>query len=44
MKLLQVNAAGVQTQMAGLVEIPAIVKDVPDEAAIAMALIENISA
>ncbi|WP_420554707.1 ParB/RepB/Spo0J family partition protein [Neptuniibacter marinus] len=30
------------TQMAGLVEIPAIVKDVPDEAAIAMALIENI--
>ncbi|WP_299182326.1 ParB/RepB/Spo0J family partition protein [uncultured Neptuniibacter sp.] len=30
------------TQMADLLEIPAIVKDVPDEAAIAMALIENI--
>ena len=30
------------TQMAELFEIPAIVKDVPDEAAIAMALIENI--
>jgi ParB family chromosome partitioning protein len=30
------------TQMAELLEIPAIVKDVPDEAAIAMALIENI--
>ena len=29
-------------QMAGLKEIPAIVRDVPDEAAIAMALIENI--
>jgi len=29
-------------QMAGLGEIPAIVRDVPDEAAIAMALIENI--
>ena len=29
-------------QMAGLDEIPAIVRDVPDEAAIAMALIENI--
>ena len=30
------------SQMADLTEIPAIVKDVPDEAAIAMALIENI--
>src|SRR6202046_3938483 len=29
-------------QMAGLTEIPAIVRDVPDEAAVAMALIENI--
>ena len=29
-------------QLAGLQEIPAVVKDVPDEAAIAMALIENI--
>ena len=29
-------------QMAGLAEIPAIVRDVPDEAAVAMALIENI--
>jgi ParB family chromosome partitioning protein len=29
-------------QMAGLQEIPAIVKDIPDKAAIAMALIENI--
>jgi len=29
-------------QMAGLQEIPAVVKDIPDEAAIAMALIENI--
>jgi len=29
-------------QMAGLEEIPAVVKDIPDEAAIAMALIENI--
>lgn len=29
-------------QLAGLDEIPAIVKDVPDEAAVAMALIENI--
>jgi ParB family chromosome partitioning protein len=29
-------------QMAGLTDIPAIVRDVPDEAAIAMALIENI--
>ena len=29
-------------QLAGLSEIPAIVRDVPDEAAIAMALIENI--
>jgi len=29
-------------QLAGLAEIPAIVRDVPDEAAIAMALIENI--
>lgn len=30
------------SQMADLTEIPAIIKDVPDEAAIAMALIENI--
>ena len=30
------------SQMAGLREIPAVVRDVPDEAAIAMALIENI--
>jgi len=30
------------TQMAGLDTIPAIIRDVPDEAAIAMALIENI--
>ncbi|RMF18210.1 MAG: ParB/RepB/Spo0J family partition protein [Gammaproteobacteria bacterium] len=30
------------TQLAGLDSIPALVKDVPDEAAIAMALIENI--
>jgi ParB family chromosome partitioning protein len=30
------------SQLAGLDEIPAIVKDVPDEAAMAMALIENI--
>jgi len=30
------------SQLAGLGEIPAIIKDVPDEAAIAMALIENI--
>ena len=30
------------SQLAGLDEIPAIVKDVPDEAAVAMALIENI--
>lgn len=30
------------TQMAGLHKIPVIIKDVPDEAAIAMALIENI--
>jgi ParB family chromosome partitioning protein len=29
-------------QMAGLAEIPAVVRDVPDESAIAMALIENI--
>jgi len=29
-------------QMAGLQQIPAVVKDIPDEAAIAMALIENI--
>ena len=29
-------------QMAGLAEIPAVVRDVPDDAAIAMALIENI--
>lgn len=29
-------------QMAGLKEIPAIVKDIPDEAAVAIALIENI--
>ena len=29
-------------QLAGLAEIPAVVRDVPDEAAIAMALIENI--
>jgi ParB family chromosome partitioning protein len=29
-------------QLAGLMEIPAIVRDVPDEAAVAMALIENI--
>ncbi len=29
-------------QLAGLMEIPAVVRDVPDEAAIAMALIENI--
>jgi len=29
-------------QMAGLAEIPAIVRDIPDESAIAMALIENI--
>ncbi len=29
-------------QMAGLAEIPAIIRDVPDESAIAMALIENI--
>lgn len=30
------------TQMAGLDEIPAVIRDVPDEAAVAMALIENI--
>ncbi len=30
------------TQLAGLDEIPAVIRDVPDEAAIAMALIENI--
>ncbi|WP_111498475.1 MULTISPECIES: ParB/RepB/Spo0J family partition protein [Marinobacter] len=30
------------TQLAGLDQIPAIIRDVPDEAAIAMALIENI--
>jgi len=30
------------SQMAGLSEIPAVIRDVPDEAAIAMALIENI--
>jgi ParB family transcriptional regulator, chromosome partitioning protein len=30
------------TQLAGLSEIPAVVRDVPDDAAIAMALIENI--
>jgi ParB family chromosome partitioning protein len=29
-------------QLAGLTEIPAVVRDVPDEAAVAMALIENI--
>jgi len=29
-------------QMAGLIEIPAVIRDVPDEAAVAMALIENI--
>ena len=29
-------------QMAGMTEIPAVVRDVPDEAAVAMALIENI--
>lgn len=29
-------------QLAGLVEIPAIIRDIPDEAAVAMALIENI--
>ena len=29
-------------QLAGLAEIPAVVRDIPDEAAIAMALIENI--
>jgi ParB family chromosome partitioning protein len=29
-------------QMAGLKEIPAVIRDVPDEAAVAMALIENI--
>jgi ParB family chromosome partitioning protein len=29
-------------QMAGLAEIPAVIRDVPDEAAIAMSLIENI--
>ncbi len=30
------------SQMAGLTEVPVLVKDVPDEAALAMALIENI--
>ncbi|MBZ0106598.1 MAG: ParB/RepB/Spo0J family partition protein [Sulfuricella denitrificans] len=30
------------SQMAGLVEIPALVREIPDEAALAMALIENI--
>ena len=30
------------TQLAGLAEIPAIIRDVPDEAAVALALIENI--
>src|SRR5580692_9642225 len=30
------------SQLAGLREIPAIVKDIPDEAAVAIALIENI--
>lgn len=30
------------SQMAGLAEIPAVIREVPDEAAIAMALIENI--
>jgi len=29
-------------QMAGLAQVPAVVRDVPDEAALAMALIENI--
>jgi len=30
-------------QMAGIAEIPAVIRDVPDEAAVAMALIENIN-
>jgi ParB family chromosome partitioning protein len=30
------------SQMAGLADIPAVIRDVPDEAAVAMALIENI--
>lgn len=30
------------SQMAGLAEVPAVIRDVPDQAAIAMALIENI--
>src|SRR5204862_7951361 len=30
------------SQLAGLTEIPAIIKDIPDEAAMAIALIENI--
>ena len=30
------------SQLAGLLEVPVIVKDIPDEAALAMALIENI--
>ena len=30
------------TQLAGINEIPAVIKDVPDEAAVAMAIIENI--
>src|ERR1700685_156767 len=29
-------------QMAGLADIPAVIRDVPDEAAVAMALIENL--
>src|SRR5258708_37520268 len=29
-------------QMAGLTEIPAVIRDVPDEAAVSMSLIENI--
>ena len=36
------NAAGARAQLAGLDQVPAVVREVPDEAALAMALIENI--
>ena len=42
MKLLQVNIIWRAAQLAGLTEIPAIVRDLNDQVAIALALIENI--
>jgi ParB family chromosome partitioning protein len=42
MKSLPESAAGAPSQMAGLVEIPVIVRDVDDKTALEIAIVENV--